>query len=90
MSQQIPPEIGPQEIDVILKFLDIFSQEGYKFGESVIKSGEFPYLSYHANVRAFIGALYEQNMLFSLIAQVGKMKHDDISLIRLRWRRRIC
>ena len=65
MNQDIIPEIGTQELDVILKFLDIFTQDSYKFGEWVAISGHFPYFSYHPDVRAFISALYQQNIAFS-------------------------
>lgn len=65
MNQDFVPEIGPQEFDPILKFLDIFSQEGYKFGEWVAISGHFPYFSYHPDVRAFIAALYKEKVIFS-------------------------
>ena len=63
MSQDIVPEIGSQELDPILKFLDIFSQEGYEFGEWVAISGHLPYFSYHPEVRAFIAALYKEKVI---------------------------
>lgn len=65
MNQDIAPEIGTEELDPILKFLDIFSQDGYNFGEWVAISGTFPYFSYHPDVRAFISALDKKNVLFS-------------------------
>lgn len=65
MSQDIVPEIGRQELDPILKFLDIFSQEGYKFGEWVAISGHIPYFSYHPDIRAFIAALDKEKMVIS-------------------------
>ena len=65
MTQDIVPEIDTQEIDIILKFLDIFSQDGYKLGEWVTISGHLPDFSYHPDVRAFIAALYKEKMVLS-------------------------
>ncbi len=65
MSQDIVLEIDPQKLDPILKFLDIFSQDGYQFGEWVAISGHVPYFSYHPDVRAFIAALYKQKVIIS-------------------------
>lgn len=65
MIQDIVLEISLQKLDPILKFLDIFSQDGYQFGEWVTVSGHPPYFSYHPDVRAFIAALYKEKVIIS-------------------------
>lgn len=64
MSQDVVPEIEIEQLDIILKFLHIFSQEGYKFGEWVAEPGHFPYFSYNPDVEAFIVAVHRASLLF--------------------------
>ncbi len=53
-----PPEIGPEQLDAVLRYLPIFSQPGYVFGEWHMPEGQFPFYAYNDQVIAFIQELY--------------------------------
>ena len=58
-------EIGIQEIDAILKYLPIFEQPDYQFGQWVQKRGQFAYFAYSSEVLEFQSTLYRQNVIIS-------------------------
>ena len=59
------PEIGLRQLDAVLKFLPIFEQPGYVFGEWHSPAGQFPYYSMSREVLDFIQALSAQEIIFS-------------------------
>ena len=59
------PEIGRPQLDAVLKFLPIFEQTGYVFGEWHSPAGQFPYYSMSQEVLDFIQALSAQEIIFS-------------------------
>lgn len=56
-------EIGIQQIDAILRFLPIFEDPGYAFGEWTEQEAGRPSFSFNPQTREFIRALEEQNIL---------------------------
>ena len=65
MSKDSVPEIGLQQINVILKYLPIFEKQDYQFGQWVEQEGQFPYSSFSPEVDEFISMLYKQNMIIA-------------------------
>ena len=63
-SQCDMPQIGPQELDAILRFLPIFERPGYVFGEWQYPPGQFPYCLTSSDVNDFDKALYGQQIVF--------------------------
>ena len=59
------PEIGPREIDAALRFLPIFEQPGYAFGEWRAPEGQMPYYSSSREVMEFVRVLNDQKIVFS-------------------------
>ena len=59
------PEIRRPQLDAVLKFLPIFEQPGYVFGEWHSPEGQFPYYSMSREVMDFIEALSDQEIIFS-------------------------
>ena len=59
------PEVGRPQLDAVLKFLPIFEQPGYGFGEWHSPAGQFPYYSMSREVLDFIQALSAQEIIFS-------------------------
>jgi|GEM_PF-924697 len=57
------PEIGVQEIEAILKYLPIFEQQNYQFGQWIQKRGQFAYFAYSPEVLEFQSALYRHNII---------------------------
>jgi len=64
-SQYDVPEIGLQQLDAILRFLPIFEQSGYVFGEWRSLEGQIPYYSMSREAKDFVQVLYDQQILFS-------------------------
>jgi hypothetical protein len=64
-SENDVPEVGPHQLDALLRFLPIFEQPGYVFGEWHSSEGQFPYYSMHREATEFIHALYDQQVVFS-------------------------
>jgi hypothetical protein len=64
-SENDVPEVGPHQLDALLRFLPIFEQPGYVFGEWHSTDGQFPYYSMHREATEFIQALYGQQVVFS-------------------------
>ena len=65
MSKSDVPEVGPHQLDAVLRFLPIFEQPGYVFGEWHSSEGQFPYYAMHREAREFVQALYGQQVVFS-------------------------
>jgi hypothetical protein len=63
MGEKVIPEIGPRQIDAVLRFLPVFERPGYRFGEWQRSEGQFPYFSYSRQVIEFLETLDEQNIL---------------------------
>ena len=57
------PEIGPHQIDTVLKYLPIFEAQDYQFGHWVEQEGRFPYFSFSPEVDEFVDTLYKQNII---------------------------
>jgi hypothetical protein len=49
----------------VLKFLPIFTQPGYSFGEWISPAGHFPFYSLSAEVSDFVEALYANGFVVS-------------------------
>jgi hypothetical protein len=64
-SRNDVPEVGPHQLDAVLRFLPIFEQPGYVFGEWHSAEGQFPYYSMHREATGFVQALYDQQVVFS-------------------------
>jgi len=64
-SQYDVPEIGLQQLDAILRFLPIFEQSGYVFGEWRSLEGQIPYYSMSREAKDFVQALHDQQIIFS-------------------------
>jgi hypothetical protein len=65
VSKDSIPEIGLQRIDAILKYLPLFEEQDYQYGQWVGQEGQFPYFSFSPEVDEFIGTLYKQHMIIS-------------------------
>ena len=65
MSEDTIPAVGTQQLDAVLRFLPIFTQPNYTFGEWQGPEDSFPYFSMNRDTQAFIEALYEQNLVYS-------------------------
>ena len=65
MSENDVPEVGPHQLDAVLRFLPIFEQPGYVFGEWHSPEGQFPYYAMHHEAIEFVQALYAQQVVFS-------------------------
>ena len=59
-----PPEIGPEQLDAVLRYLPIFSQPGYVFGEWHMPEGQFPFYAYNDEVMEFIQELSNQDIVY--------------------------
>lgn len=64
-SQADMPQIGPEQLDAILRFLPIFERPGYVFGEWHYPPGRFPYCSTSSEVNDFDKALYKAGLVLS-------------------------
>jgi hypothetical protein len=64
-SKNDVPEVGPHQLDALLRFLPIFEQPGYVFGEWRSAEGQFPYYSMHREATEFVQTLYGQQVVFS-------------------------
>jgi len=64
-SESNVPEIGQQQLDAVLRFLPIFEQPEYMFGEWRSPKGYFPYYSMSREAMDFVQALYDQRIIFS-------------------------
>lgn len=58
------PEISLQQVDVVLRFLPIFEQPGYVFGEWHSPEGQMPFYSMSREAADFVQALYDQQIIF--------------------------
>jgi hypothetical protein len=63
MSQGDMPQIGPGQLDAILRFLPIFERPNYVFGEWQYPQGRFPYCLTSSDVNDFDKVLYEQRIV---------------------------
>jgi hypothetical protein len=59
------PQIGPQQLDAVLRFLPIFERPGYAFGEWRGPQGHFPYYAMSRDVEDFIQTLYNQQVIIA-------------------------
>lgn len=57
------PDIGPEQINAVLRFLPVFEAPGYRFGEWVVREGHMPWYRASAEVNAFVKALYAHELL---------------------------
>ena len=58
------PKIGPEQLDAVLRFLPIFEQPGYSFGEVHAPEGQFPFYAETREVLEFVQVLYQTEMVF--------------------------
>ena len=64
-SQDDVPEIGARQLDAVLRFLPIFEEPGYVFGEWHSPEGQFPCYSMSREAIDFVRVLYDQQVIFS-------------------------
>lgn len=57
------PDIGPEQIDAVLRFLPVFETPGYRFGEWVVREGHMPWYQTRAEVNAFVKVLYAHDFV---------------------------
>ena len=57
------PEIGVEALDAVLRFLPIFAQPGYSFGEWHAPEGQFPFYAINDEVMEFYQILDERNII---------------------------
>lgn len=60
-----PPDVTVAQIDVVLSYLPLLTQPGYRPGEWSQGGYQMPYFSCDPQFDEFIDALYEQGILFS-------------------------
>ena len=65
MSEDSIPDIGPEQLDAALRFLPIFEQPGYVFGEWHGREGHIPYYAINEDVMEFVNVLYVEQIVFS-------------------------
>lgn len=53
--------VTEDNVEAILRFLPIFDQEGYVFGEVIAEKGQFPFASLSKDSMEFIRAAYDNN-----------------------------
>jgi hypothetical protein len=63
VAEDPAPEIGVAQIDAVLKYLPIFEEPGYQFGEWITREGESAHFSYEPEVDEFVKSLYEQGFI---------------------------
>ncbi len=64
MNEETVPAVSPEQLDAVLRFLPIFTQPNYTFGEWVQKEGQFPYFSMNRDALAFLEVLHKQGLLY--------------------------
>jgi len=87
-------DVGPEQVDAVLKFLPIFESEGFRCGEWVIRDDRLPSITYSPEVHGFVRTLYEQNIMFEFdwvrwkdeakryLADPGSLAEADLLTIR--------
>ncbi len=65
MSKSGASEFRVQQLGAILRFLPIFEQPGYSFGEWHSPEGQFSFYSMSREAMGFVQALYNQQIVFS-------------------------
>lgn len=63
MATNTAPDVGPEQLDAILKFLPVFESKGFSCGEWVVRKGHMPHFRYHSDVDGFVLALYRQHIV---------------------------
>jgi hypothetical protein len=58
-------EVGVEQLEAILRFLPVFEQPGYGFGEWESPKGQLPFYSMSHEARDFVQALYEEKIVTS-------------------------
>ncbi len=61
MNEGDAPEIGPEQLDAVLKFLPLLQDN---FGEWSARPGHFPVFLYSQPVNDFVQTLYRQGIIF--------------------------
>lgn len=65
MREPDVPELGGQNLDVVLRFLPVFGGPGYVFGAWHSPEGQFPYYSMSRETTDFWKTLHEQQIVFA-------------------------
>lgn len=63
-SKSDATEIGPQQLDAVLRFLPIFERPGFVFGKWHSPEGQFPYYSMSREAMGFVQTLSDQQIIF--------------------------
>ena len=64
-GQDEAPEIGARQLDAVLRFLPIFEESEYVFGEWHSPEGQLPYYAMSREAMDFVRALYDQQVVFT-------------------------
>ena len=64
MDRNEVPDVGPDQLDAVLRFLPVFEQPDYTFGEWHSPRGQFPFYAVNAEVMDFLQTLDEQQIVF--------------------------
>ncbi|MDF1515161.1 MAG: DUF6508 domain-containing protein [Anaerolineae bacterium] len=59
----IPP-VSHDQLDAVLRYLPVFEQPGYQFGEWHMPEGQFPYYAMEDEVIVFLQTLYDQDIIY--------------------------
>ncbi len=63
MTESAIPEIGPRQVDAVLRYLPLFERENFVPGEWQTPEGQFQWFLYSPEVDAFVRTLYEQAII---------------------------
>lgn len=54
-----------QKLKAISVYLPIFTDENFKFGEFIVKDGQFPYVKFSKPAEAFVQMAYDADWMYS-------------------------
>ena len=63
MAPNATPDVSPEQLDAVLKFLPIFESKEFSCGEWVVRKGYMPHFRYDPDVDGFVLALYQQHIV---------------------------
>lgn len=63
ITEDAAPEIGPEQLDVVLQYLTVFEEGAFAPGEWREPEGQFRWFSFRPEVEAFVRTLYEQGII---------------------------
>ncbi len=63
--EEKPPDISNQDLDAILKYLQVFGEPSFSSGVLKQEPGYLPYYQYDSRVDSFVHDLHEHGFIFS-------------------------